>query len=130
MGTPAYMAPEQARGEQEEIGPACDMYSLGVIFYETLTGHLPFEGSVLAILGKVLTEEPPPPTRYRPDLDPKLEAICLKAMAKKAGERYGTMGELAGALTGYLRGTRETPRAEAGVGVRLPVAPGRRSVVA
>ena len=85
MGTPAYMAPEQIRGDLKEIGPACDIYALGVILYELLTGRLPFNGSGLAVVGQILTQEPLPPSTHRPDLDPRLEAICLKAMAKKIG---------------------------------------------
>src|SRR5262249_34885589 len=110
LGTPAYMPPEQVRGETRTIGPACDIYALGVILYELLAGRLPFEGSVLNILGKILTEEPPPPSRSRSDLDPRLEAICLKAMAKQVGDRYATMAELAAALAAQLRAMRETPR--------------------
>jgi formylglycine-generating enzyme required for sulfatase activity/tRNA A-37 threonylcarbamoyl transferase component Bud32 len=113
LGTPAYMAPEQVRGEARALGPSCDIYALGVIFYKLLTGRLPFEGSVLNVLGKILTEEPPRPSEYRPDLDPRLEAICLKAMAKKGDDRYASMAELAAALTELLRsmpkGSRPAP---------------------
>src|SRR5262249_60296487 len=58
LGTPAYMSPEQVRGEPDTVGPATDIYALGVILYELVTGRLPFEGSALAILGRILTEEP------------------------------------------------------------------------
>jgi formylglycine-generating enzyme required for sulfatase activity len=112
LGTPAYMSPEQIRGEPGTIGPASDIYALGVILYELVTGRLPFEGSVLAILGRILTEDPVPPSRFRPDLDPQLGAICLKAMAKKVEDRYATMSDLAAALTAHLRTTQKTPRAE------------------
>src|SRR5262249_44286023 len=110
LGTPAYMAPEQVRGETRTTGPACDIYALGVILYELLAGRLPFQGSVLNSLGKILTQDPPPPSRLRPDLDPQLEAICLKAMAKKVEDRYASMAELAAALAAQLRAMRETPR--------------------
>jgi formylglycine-generating enzyme required for sulfatase activity/serine/threonine protein kinase len=108
LGTPAYMAPEQIQGEPDAVGPACDIYALGVIFYELLTGHLPFEGSVLTVLGRILTQAPPPPSKHRPDIEPQLEAICLRAMAKEADDRFASMGELAAALAAQLRTIRET----------------------
>jgi hypothetical protein len=80
------------------------VYSLGVNLYELLAGRLPFEGDVLLMISRVLLEEPPPPSKFRPDLDPELEAICLKAMAKKPEQRYASMAAFAGALQDYLRG--------------------------
>src|SRR5262245_30248835 len=94
LGTPAYMPPEQIQGERAGIGPACNIYALGVILYELVTGRLPFEGSVPAVLGQILTKEPVAPSRYRPDMEPGMEAICLKAMAKEPSDRYATMAEL------------------------------------
>ena len=83
MGTPAYMAPEQVRGDPDEIGPACDIYALGVILYELLTGRLPFAGRYPVLMAQILTQPPLPPSTHRPGLDPALDAICLKAMAKE-----------------------------------------------
>jgi serine/threonine protein kinase len=102
MGTIAYMAPEQIRDDRV-IGPACDIYALGVILHELLTGQLPFRGSGLAVAGQILTQTPLPPSAYRPDLDPRLEAICLKAMARQVCDRYESMGRLAEALSEYGR---------------------------
>jgi hypothetical protein len=104
LGTPAYMPPEQITGDLEQMGPASDIYSLGVILYELLAGRLPFAADdMMAMLSKVLMDEPPPPSKFRPDLEPELERICLKAMAKKVKDRYANMGELAAALFDYLR---------------------------
>jgi serine/threonine protein kinase len=102
MGTLAYMAPEQIRDDVKELGPVCDIYALGVILYELLTGRLPFRGSGLALVGQILTETPEPPSEYRPDLDPRLEAICLKAMARNVEDRYASMTDLATALADFL----------------------------
>jgi predicted Ser/Thr protein kinase len=103
VGTPAYMPPEQVKGDPAGIGPGCDIYSLGVVLYELLTCHLPFEGPTLVVLGQILTQEPPPPSSYCGDIDTQLEAICLKAMAKKVEDRYASMVEMVNALGRFLR---------------------------
>jgi serine/threonine protein kinase len=110
LGTPAYMSPEQFSGDAAAIDPRCDIYSLGVIFYELLTARRPYEGTTAAVMGQILYRDPEPPSRYRTDLDARLEAICLKAMAKKAEDRFHTMVELATALDRHLRGDPASSR--------------------
>jgi serine/threonine protein kinase len=91
MGTASYMAPEQAAGQTKEIGPAADVYALGAVLYETLTGRPPFRAETreLTIL-KVLHEEVVPPTHWRPEVPPDLEAICLKCLDKDPDRRYAS----------------------------------------
>jgi serine/threonine protein kinase len=103
LGTPAYMSPEQLSGRVEDLGPSCDIYSLGIILYELITGHCPFDGPEAVVLGQVLFVEPKRPSTHRSDVDPQLEAICLKAIEKRVDARYATMGLLAAALDDYLR---------------------------
>jgi DNA-directed RNA polymerase subunit RPC12/RpoP len=113
LGSPAYMSPEQIEGLAGKIGPSCDIYSLGVILYELLTGQLPFQGSVASIIGQILSKEPIHPGRLRADLHPRLADICLRAMAKTPVDRFGTMKEFAVALTEFLKTkSDETPDKE------------------
>jgi hypothetical protein len=105
MGTPAYMPPEQVSGDVDAIGPTSDIYSLGVMLYELLTGRRPFEGPLMGLMAQILMQEPEPPSKYRPDLDPQLEPICLKALAKKPELRYASMADFGAALAEYLRPT-------------------------
>jgi predicted Ser/Thr protein kinase len=102
LGTPAYMAPEQVAGAVGLMGPGCDIYALGVILYQLLTGRLPFEGSVAEVLIRVVAQPPEPLSKYRPDVDPRLEAVCLKALSKEVAGRYASMRDLGAALGEYL----------------------------
>lgn len=101
VGTPHYMAPEQARGDAQ-VGTAADIYSLGAILYELMTGKTPFQGSAHVVLHQVIREEPPSPLKWEPGLPRDLVSICLKAMAKEAGARYASAAELAADLQRYL----------------------------
>jgi serine/threonine-protein kinase len=98
VGTPAYMAPEQAAGQSERVGPWTDLYSVGVVLFEMLTGRLPFEGAALAVLGKIVHEPAPPLSRLRPYLDPRLQAVLLKALDKDPQGRFQTAGQFRDAL--------------------------------
>jgi serine/threonine protein kinase/WD40 repeat protein len=112
MGTPAYMAPEQAKGEAKFVGPAVDVWALGVILYECMTGKRPFDGDdTWSILRKVTDETPPPPRSHVPGLPRDLELIALKCMEKKPADRYPSAAALADDLTRFLEGKPVSVRA-------------------
>jgi serine/threonine protein kinase len=99
LGTPAYMPPEQARGDLAAIGPRSDVYALGAVLYECLTGRRPFDGpDTASVIQKILHVPPPKPGRYVPGLDPALERVCLTALAKDPADRYPSMAAFAAAL--------------------------------
>jgi eukaryotic-like serine/threonine-protein kinase len=103
MGTPAYMSPEQAGGEAEQIGPATDVYSLGCVLFELLSGRPPFdELSTMDLLDRKRTEAPPLPSRIKPGVPRALEAICVKAIAREPKDRYTTAVALAQDIERWL----------------------------
>jgi eukaryotic-like serine/threonine-protein kinase len=104
MGTPQYMAPEQALGRIEDVGPSADIYSLGAIMYEMLTGRPPFTGHPFQVITKVTSIPPVPPRQLRDPVEPGLEAICMKCLEKTVDRRYQSMGNLAEDLQRFIDG--------------------------
>jgi serine/threonine protein kinase len=105
LGTFAYMSPEQARGDVKQIGPASDIWGLGVVLYDMLTGQRPFDGGSRAELTpQILSQEPPALTALEPQVDPELESIVLKCLRKNASDRWESVDLLADALQSWLNG--------------------------
>jgi serine/threonine-protein kinase len=149
MGTPSYMAPEQISGTGT-LGPAADIYSLGMVVYEMVTGRVAFDsGTLMELIRQHVQDDPPAPRQLRPDLTPPAEAAVLRALAKDPNERYSTGAEFsqaftdglhgrwAAGLTAYVPGAKaaaaawahDATTAPAGQGAPVPVRPRRRSGV-
>jgi serine/threonine protein kinase len=104
VGTPAYLAPEQARGEQPGASPASDQYSLGAVFYELLCGRPPFRGIPSSVIYHAIYQDPPSPQTINPKIPRALTTICQKAMAKQPHRRYADCQRLADDLRRWIRG--------------------------
>ncbi len=113
LGTPLYMSPEQARGD-DELDHRVDVYALGVIMYEAAAGRVPFIGNnYLSVISQVLNEEPKPLRELRPDLSEEFEAVVMKAMSKDVKERYASANEMLADVNALLEDpTRSTERAK------------------
>ncbi len=116
VGTPIYMAPEQVRGE--EVGPAADIYALGIVLYEMVTGALPFSGGSASEVARLrLVEDPPSPRNFLPNLDDRWEAVILRCLAREPRRRFARAEEVAEALAGRAR---VDPVESLGVAARAP----------
>ncbi|OAI46313.1 hypothetical protein AYO44_11470 [Planctomycetaceae bacterium SCGC AG-212-F19] len=120
VGTPAYMAPEQIAPRFGTVSYRTDIYSLGVVLYQLVTGRTPFTGSKLGLIFQVAEDDPPWPCELRPDLDPSLEAIIRQAMARRPEERYGSAREVAEALETWLSSSASVQNNEQPQGSHQP----------
>jgi formylglycine-generating enzyme required for sulfatase activity len=111
LGTPGYMSPEQAFGDAPELDPRSDLFALGVILYEVLTGRRPFEGATaLAVLTRTVGADPTPPRELLPGCPLLLEDLCLRCLAKRPADRPASAAELAAEIEAWLEGAKERSR--------------------
>ncbi|OYW19331.1 MAG: hypothetical protein B7Z55_09065, partial [Planctomycetales bacterium 12-60-4] len=103
LGTPAYMPPEQASGDHARLGPHSDLYSLGIMLYELLTGQRPFRGSLMQILSAIANARPPHPSEIRPAISPELDRICWRLIQKVPDDRYQSATDLVRDLVVFLK---------------------------
>ncbi len=123
LGTIPYMSPEQASGRLGEVGPQSDVYSLGIVLYELLTGFLPFRGSTESIIRQVCETAPRKPTGLSPEIEKDLETICLKAIAKETGERLRERRSPGGRLAALAQRRADRRRAADAAQAADPLAP-------
>jgi serine/threonine-protein kinase len=111
VGTPAFMSPEQVDGNPAKIGPASDIYSLGIVLYQLLTNQLPFKGSLTSILNQIGSKQPVKPSTLNVSIgeDSPLEQICMKMVAKSPSDRFSSMSEVATALESLTGKVVEIP---------------------
>lgn len=123
LGSPKYMSPEQVEADPRQVGPATDIYRLGVLLYQLVTGRVTFEGSMARVLHSIATEEPPSPRLYNPKIDSRLETILAVALAKSPKDRYASATEFASALDTFAQLPEESLGKKPGsVGNRIVLA--------
>ncbi len=131
LGTPAYMSPEQLGGRREDVGPQADVWALGVVLYQALTGTLPFDGeNVIELSAQIINRPPTPPRRHDAAIDAGLEAVCLHALRKSQDERYVDGEELARDLDRALAGLRTTATSGSSILARASAPRARRGLAA